>query len=274
MSLLIDTLQPPPTEDQIIARLQQKVSASKLTIFQSCRLKFWLRYVLGLRKPKTPALHVGVAVHAVLSGWNRARWRQQPLGLADLYMTYQTVWTSEQTEEPVAWDHPGVEAEQQQTGWRLLETFFRESPIREAGKPDAVEVMVEADLSSHGLPTLVGVLNLVQNQTVIDFKTSSTTPNADRAALVNGTQATAYSLLYRENTGSKEAGIELHHLVKLKTPKLVVVTLPPVGEREKSRLFRVIDAYVEGLARRDFIPSPGLQCVSCEFFRECAAWSA
>ncbi len=273
MSSLVDTLQPPPTEDQTIAKLQRKVSASKLALFQSCRLRFWFRYVLGLRKPKTPALHVGVAVHGVLSGWNHARWRQQTLGLTDLYTSYQAVWRSEQAEEPVAWDHPGVEAEQQQTGWRLLETFFRESPIRGAGKPDAVEVMVEADLASHGLPTLVGVLDLVQNETVIDFKTSSTTPNADRAALVNGTQATAYALLYRENTGGKEAGIELHHLVKLKQPKLSVISLPPISEREQSRLFRIIDAYVEGLGRRDFIPSVGLQCVACEFFRECAAWT-
>ncbi len=272
MSTLVDTLQPPPTEDQIIAKLQQKVSASKLTLFQSCRLKFFFRYVLALRKPKTAALHVGVAVHAVLSDWNRARWRQQSPGLAELHASYREAWRSTQVEEPVAWGNPAVEAEQRQTGWRLLETFFRESPIREAGRPDAVEVMVEADLASHGLPTLVGVLDLVQNETVIDFKTSSTTPNPERAALVNATQATAYSLLYRENTGSKEAGIELHHLVKLKQPRLVVVALPPVGEREQSRLLRVIDSYVVSLDRRDFIPSPGLQCASCEFFNECAAW--
>ena len=272
MSTLVDTLQPPPTEDQIISRLQQKVSASKLTLFQSCRLKFFFRYVLGLRKPKTAALHVGVTVHAVLSGWNRARWRQQSPGLAQLHASYREVWQRTQCEEPVSWDNPGVEAEQQATGWRLLETFFRESSIRDAGKPDAVEVAVEADLASHGLPTLVGVLDLVQNETVIDFKTSSTTPNPERAALVNATQATAYAMLYRENTGRKEAGIELHHLVKLKQPKLVVVSLPPVGEREQSRLLRVIDSYLVGLERRDFIPSPGLQCVSCEFFHECAAW--
>ena len=272
MSTLVDTLQPPPTEDQIIDSLQQRVSPSKLTLFQSCRLKFFFRHVLGLRKPKTAALHVGVAVHAVLSGWNRARWRQQPLALADIYGSYQAVWKAEQTEEPVAWDGPTNEIEQQQTGWRLLETFFRESPIRAAGKPDAVEVMVEADLSGHGLPTLVGVLDLVQDNRIVDFKTSGTTPNADRAVLVNGTQATAYSMLYRENTGRKEAGIELHHLVKLKQPKLVVILLPPVGEREQTRLLRVIDSYVAALERRDFIPSPGLQCASCEFFNECAAW--
>ena len=272
MSTLVDTLQPPPTEEQIIDQLQRRVSPSKLTLFQACRLKFFFRYVLGLRKPKTAALHVGVAVHAVLSDWNRARWRQQPLVLADLYTSYQAVWQREQTQEPVAWDDPAVEIEQQQTGWRLLETFFRESPIREAGKPDAVEVMVEADLARHGLPTLVGVLDLVQDNCIVDFKTSGTTPNADRAVLVNGTQATAYSMLYRENTGRKEAGIELHHLVKLKQPKLVVIPLPPVGEREQNRLLRVIESYVAGLERRDFIPSPGLQCASCEFFHECAAW--
>ena len=179
---------------------------------------------------------------------------------------------SEQSLEPVAWDNPAIEIEQQQTGWRLLETFFRESPIREAGKPDAVEVRVEADLAAHGLPTLIGVLDLVQDNRIVDFKTTGTTPNPERAALVNATQATAYSLLYRENTGRKEAGIELHHLMKLKQPKLVVTLLPPVGERERNRLLRVIDSYVVGLDRRDFIPSPGLQCASCEFFSECAAW--
>ena len=272
MSTLVDTLQPPPTEVGIIAKLQEKVSASKLTLFQSCRLRFFFRYVLGLRKSKTAALHVGVAVHAVLSSWNRARWRQQSLALAELHASYQETWKAVQAEEPVAWDNPAVEAEQQQTGWRLLETFFRESPIRGAGRPDAVEVTVEADLSSHGLPTLVGVLDLVQNGVVIDFKTSSTTPHPERAALVSATQATAYSLLYRENTGRKEAGVELHHLVKLKQPKLVVILLPTVGERERSRLLRIMDSYVVGLERRDFIPSPGLQCAACEFFNECAAW--
>ena len=272
MSTFVDTLQPPPTEKQIINRLQEKVSPSKLSLFQACRLRFFFRYVLGLQKPKSVALHVGATVHAVLSAWNRARWRRQTPALADLHASYQEAWRHEQGQEPVAWDNPAAEAEQRQTGWRLLETFFRESPIREAGRPDAVEVSVEADLSRHGLPTLVGVLDLVQSEVVIDFKTSATTPHADRAALVHGTQATAYSLLYRENTGRAERGVELHHLVKLRQPKLVVIALPPVGEREQSRLFRVVDSYVEGLARRDFIPSPGLPCAACEFCAECAAW--
>ena len=272
MSTLVDTLQPPADAAEIIAGLQRRVSASKLSLFQSCRLRFFFRYVLGLQKPKSAALHLGATVHAVLNAWNKARWRRQTPSLADLHASYTAAWQGAQAEEPVAWDCPAAEVEQRQTGWRLLETFFRESPLREAGKPEAVEVSVEADLSSHGLPTLVGVLDLVQDRRIIDFKTSASTPHPDRAALVHATQATAYSLLYRKNTGCQEEGVELHHLVKLKQPRLVVIPLPPVGGREQTRLLRIIDSYVEGLARRDFIPSPGLPCVSCEFFAECAAW--
>lgn len=45
-----------------------------------------------------------------------------------------------------------------------------------------------------------------------------------------------------------------------------------MSESQQTRLFHLIEAYVEGLDRRDFIPSPGLQCAGCEFFNECRAW--
>ena len=41
-------------------------------------------------------------------------------------------------------------------------------------------------------------------------------------------QCSCYALMYREATGAREQAIELHHLVKLKTPKLVVTELPPM----------------------------------------------
>ena len=44
MSALVDTLQPPTNEATIIQQLLQKVSPSKLSLFQSCRLKFFFRY--------------------------------------------------------------------------------------------------------------------------------------------------------------------------------------------------------------------------------------
>ena len=36
-------------------------------------------------------------------------------------------------------------------------------------------------------------------------------------------------------------------------------------EVQQVRLFRMMESYVEGLAREDFVPSPGFHCAGCEF---------
>jgi len=255
-------------EERLI-RLQQTVSPSRLTLFLQCRLKFFFRYAAQIAKPTTPALPVGSSVHAVLKAWNKARWRQQPLTLKQLHEEYVKAWAD--ADEPVTWE-AGEEEIEKQTGWRLVETYFRESKIPVSLKPDAVEVPVETDLRAHGLPVLIGVLDLVQGGRIIDFKTSSTTPNAEKVAHTTEVQTSSYAVLYREATGQRETGIKLHHLVKLKNPKLVITPLASMSDGQQRRLFRLIEAYVTGLEREDFVPSPGLSCMSCEFFNECRAW--
>jgi putative RecB family exonuclease len=260
----------PVSEAEIINRLQRTVSPSRLTLFLQCRLKFWFRYVARIAKPKSGALHVGSTAHAVLKAWNKARWRLAPLTLKALHDEFAKAW-ADQTDEPVQWE-PGEEAEAKTGAWRLVETYIRESKIPAELRPDAVEVPVEADLREHGLPTLIGVLDLVQAGIIVDYKTSGQTPNPERAVHTHEVQTSSYAVLYREATGKREAGIEVHTLVKLKTPKLVVTAAPPMSDEQQTRLFRLIEAYEHGLDVRDFVPSPGMQCVSCEFFNECRAW--
>ena len=119
----------------------------------------------------------------------------------------------------------------------------------------------------------MGVIDLVRaGGRIVDFKTSARKPDAELLAHTAETQTTSYGLLYREATGAKENGIEIHHLIKTKQPKIVVNELGPVTEAQIARLFRVIEAYLKGVAREDFVPSPGIQCAACEFFNECRAW--
>lgn len=257
------------SEKETVAGLQNTVSASRLTLFLQCRLKFFFRYVLEIPKPKSPSLHVGGTVHTVLKAWNKARWLQTPLTLKAAHDVFTKAW-SDQASEPVQWD--GDEQDQQTTAWRLIETYMREAHLPATLKPDAVEVSVEADLKHHGLPRLVGVLDLVQQRQIIDYKTTSTTPNPEKVAHTNEVQTSAYAVLYREATEQREAGIQLHHLVKLKNPKVVITTLLPMSDSQQARLFHLMDAYVNGLDRRDFVPAPGMQCHSCEFFQECRLW--
>jgi len=255
-----------------IEELVSNVSASRLSSWSQCRLKFYFRYVLGLTKSKSGALHVGSSVHAVLKFWNKARWKNEKSSLKQLHDEYASSWGEEQEKQPVQWE-PGEEDAERKTGWRLLETYFRESPIMPDEKPEAVEVTVEADLSGHGLPNLVGIIDLVRHGgRIVDFKTSGKTPDPQQVAHLNDTQLAGYGVLYRDVTGKRESGLELHHLVKTKNPKLVVTPLPPVSDVQENRLYHVMESYVDGLQRNDFVPSPGFQCASCEFLNECKAW--
>jgi len=255
-----------------IEDLISNVSASRLSTWSQCRLKFFFRYVQGLHKPKSPSLHVGSSVHAVLKYWNKARWKGEAPSLKQLHDVYSAAWSDEQGKSPVDWED-GSEAEERKVGWRLLETYFRESPIQPDEKPEAVEVTVEADLARHGLPKLVGIIDLVRaGGRIVDFKSSGKTPDPEQVGHLNETQTTAYGVLYRESTSKTESGIEIHHLIKTKNPKLVVTLLGPATENQTTRLFRLMESYVGGLQRSDWIPSVGFQCAGCEFFNECRVW--
>lgn len=259
------------SEAEVLAGLRATISPSRLSLFLQCRLKFWFRYVRRLQKPTTPALHLGKSVHAALKAWSKARWRRQVLEGEQLKAEYLRCW-GESTESGEAGTWEGEEEKFRSMGWSLVETYLQETPIPQNSAPDAVEVPVEADLSPHGLPRLIGVLDLVQCGVIVDFKTAATTPSPDRVAHNNEIQTTAYALLYRATNDVSERGFEIHTLVKLKTPKLIVAVLPPMSNGQQTRFFRLIESYLAGLDRGDWMPSPGLHCAACEYFKECRSW--
>jgi putative RecB family exonuclease len=259
----------PVTEIRPIDKLKQTVSASRLNCWLQCRLKFYFRYVLKLTKPKTAALHFGSVVHLVLQQWNLTRWRRQPFEIAKLKQVFDTGWLDQGG--TIDWD--GEEPEQKASAWLVLEKYFTETPIKAGELPEAVEVPVEADLTSHGLPVLIGILDLVRaGGRIVDFKSAAKTPEKAMALHQNGVQLDCYSVLYREATGKHEAGRELHHLVKTKVPKLVITEAGPMLEYQRNRLFRLMEDYVDGLERENFIPAPGFGCMGCEFVSECRQW--
>lgn len=256
-----------------IQDLTQTVSASRLTLFHQCRLKFFYRYVQGIRKPKDASLFVGSVVHLVLQSWNKARWRKIYVDSEGLRCQFEQHWQKHQEEEPINWDGEDQDGAKTST-WSLLETYFKGTPIQANERVEAVEVPVEADLRKHGLPTLIGVLDLVrEGGKIVDFKTAGQTPNPNRALHLHESQLSCYGVLYREGTSRRESGFELHHLIKLKTPKLVVTPAPAMTEKQKSRLFRLMESYVEGVQRQDWVPNPNpMTCACCEYWHECRAW--
>jgi len=185
---------------------------------------------------------------------------------------FEQDWEGRQAQSAIQWD-ADEEQEQRSNTWTLLQTYFTQTPIGANERPEAVEVPLEADLPE-GLPRLVGIIDLVRvGGRIVDFKTSGQTPDAEKVEHIHEMQLSCYSVLYRDATGKEESAIELHHLVKLKTPKVVITPVAPMTEVKRDRLFRAVESYVDGLARRDFVPSPGLHCSCCEYFNECRQWT-
>ena len=257
----------PQAKDRI-EELLETVSASRLGLWLSCRLKFFFRYVAQIKKPPTPSMHCGSSVHAVLQAWNMSRWRREPFVTERFKGVFGEQWKALQAGTRINWD--GEEEAERSSSWRALEHYFTETPIKADERPEAMEVAVSADLSSHGLPTLIGVIDLVRSGgRVVDFKLVGKSPDAELVVHTTEVQLTAYSILYRDGTGREEGGLELHHLVRTKAPKLIVTSLRPAPQRQHDRLYRQMESYQEGVARQDFVPSPGFACAGCEFFNEC-----
>src|SRR5205814_7491871 len=81
-----------PDGQRTIAELTKTVSASRLSTWQRCRLQFYFRYVAGIQKAPTPALHIGTTVHTVLQQWNLARWHGRKLELRELREIFSRAW--------------------------------------------------------------------------------------------------------------------------------------------------------------------------------------
>lgn len=263
---------PEPSQAERIHALSKTISASRLSCWLQCRLKFWFRYVEKLTKPRTAALHVGSVVHAVLQQWSLARWQHRSPDDEQIDSWFETSWTQLQQDESVSWKDK--EASERDSARAALSHYLAETPVAADERPEAVEVRIDTDLAAQGLPTLVGVIDLVRpGGRIVDFKVTGKSPDPTRLAHLHELQLTCYSVLYRDATGQREAGFELHHLVRTKKPKLIVSSLAPATSRQHTRLFRQIESYQNGLDRQDIVPSPGFGCASCEYFKECSRWS-
>jgi RecB family exonuclease len=253
-----------------LAELLATVSASRLNTFHGCRLKFYFNYVAGLPRSKSGAQHIGSTVHFTLKLWNLARWRKQTIPEGWLREQFDQFWAEDQ-EGQIRWD-TGEEDESRSKAWALLDTYFQQSPIPANEAAEGVEVAVAAEL---GRTKLVGIIDLVRSGgRIVEFKTTGQTPNAEKAEHLHELQCSCYSVMYRAATGRPEKAVELHHLVKLKTPKLVVTVLPPMTAQQEVRLHKAVDSYLEGVQRQDWVPSPSpMSCACCEFFNQCRQWS-
>ena len=247
------------------------VSASRVNTWLQCRRKFYYRYVLKLGSPSSPALHLGKVVHATLQDWNHGHWSGNQIEGELLLGRYREHWSTLLDSDPVIWPKPNEEEKQRSLGWGLVEHYIETCPIPADEKPAGVEVRLEAPLPG-GLPNLIGIIDLVRaNGSIVDYKTAARTPDEELTRFTHGLQLSLYARLYRECTGKREEGLELHHLIKTKAPKVEVHRYGTVGDQEMENTLQTLHRFVDAVEAEDWTASPNFMCGSCEFYENCKA---
>nr|WP_226894791.1 PD-(D/E)XK nuclease family protein [Luteolibacter marinus] len=247
------------------------ISPSAAKSYLACSLRFYFERVLQIRKPTTPALHLGKSVHAALQAFHLARWRGTDDSPEVVAASFEDAFTKlERDEGPVRWKE-GEREKCRLAGLRVVAAYLN-SPEVQQGKPRAVEVPLIENITGLCVP-LTGTIDLVTATFApIDFKSAAAKPDAQHAAFDHELQLVAYQLLLEQATGERPPSLDLVFLVKTKVPQVIRVSSPPADRSRKDRVIRMFDTAVIGMSEGRFHPQPGMTCLSCQFRNECKSW--
>jgi putative RecB family exonuclease len=252
--------------------LPQHISPTAAKSYLSCSLRFWFERVACIKKPTTPALHLGKAVHAALQAFHLARWRGEDDSVEAVAAAYEAAFLRlEQDEGPVKFDDASEREKCRQDGLRVVAAYL-DSPEAMKEKPRAVEVLLKEDIPGLSVP-LTGAMDLVEsNFTPVDFKSAAARPDPNNAAFDHELQLVSYQMLLEAATGEKPPSLDLVFLVKTKTPQVIRVQSPPADAHRKQRVTALLETAVEGIANSHHHPQPGMHCSWCQYRTECKAW--
>ncbi|MBN8460983.1 MAG: PD-(D/E)XK nuclease family protein [Verrucomicrobia bacterium] len=248
------------------------ISASAAKNYLGCSLRFWFERVACLRKPTSPALHLGKAVHATLQAFHLARWRggdDSPEAVAAAYD--RAFHELERDEGPVNFDDEADREKNRLDGLRVIAAYLDSSEVL-TGKPRAVEVLLKESIPGLSVP-LTGAMDLVASDyTPVDFKSTASRPDPWGAAFDHEIQLVSYQLLMEAATGVTPPSLDLVFLVKTKTPQVIRVKSPPADARRKRRVVALLETVVAGIAEGRYHPQPSMPCSWCQFKNECMNW--
>lgn len=251
--------------------LPKHISPTAAKSYLGCSLRFWFERVAGLKKPTSPALHLGKAVHAALQAFHLARWRGGDDSPEAIAAAYEHAFVRlEHDEGPVQFDDHAQREACRLDGQRVVAAYLA-SPEAMQETPRAVEVLLKEEIPGLSVP-LTGAMDLVEGDfTPVDFKSSAAKPNLEHAAFDHEIQLVSYQLLL-EAIGETPPSLDLVFLVKTKTPQVIRVKSPPADAHRKRRVTALLETAVTGIANGCHHPQPGTHCSWCAYRSECLQW--
>lgn len=223
-------------------RTLTQLSPSKLTAYMTCPIKFYARYILGIKSPPSAGMLLGRAVHKALELLGRRRQLELDVTLDDVLSEFHESWRCELESLEQA---PDVKACSKTINGAepMIRTYWERFAD---GRPEASELRLDEPLihpstgEVYQRPRLPGIepgelsmygivdsmLEEPDGLVVMDYKVTARTSADSSVTLTHRMQLLCYAWLLSRASDKPVKALEIRQLVRKKQPDISVTRAP------------------------------------------------
>lgn len=231
------------------------LSASSVEAYRSCGWRWWLQYIEADRGETSIEAAVGIAVHAAVEHYYKARLAgevpplTEVLDVFDLTFYLETAHTA--TPDLPKW---------RQIGRRVTKSYIED--VGERTDPLLVEQAVATTIN--GIEYSAHIDLATRLRAVLDLKVKKAKPRAPSRYLF---ALTGYALSFRSLTGERETDVGLDVMIRLKRDRPYLVPIRyggPISDRDAGIFARQLEEVANGITAGRFEPT-GLETGECKW---------
>ena len=261
-------VQSPTTRDYL--------SFSAIRLYQTCPLKFFFKYRLGLpEEAVSSSLVLGGAVHrAIEFHFRELLSGNPPPSSTGLFQEFWQEWNS-RDQSQIRFNKGEDRESLDALGLQILMAFQQSNAARPTGQILAVEEELRGPIV-RGCPDILGRVDLIVDTgselVVSDWKTARSRWSQEQAEDA-AEQLILYSELAKDFAPGKPVQLEFVILTKAKEP-VVDRHLMPVDPSQVTRTKRVVENVWRAIDSNCFYPAPSaMNCPGCPYREQCRNWN-
>lgn len=239
------------------------ISYSQMETFNTCPLKYYYKYVLGVTGIPNPALNFGQVMHRTLRDFHRYDLFNKDKTIEGLLKSYESHFT----ELAQGYQSRKHKEEVYNNGQDLLKKYFyKQSSL--FGKPVFLEQKFKINVGSIFLIGAIDRIDLHEDKSyeIIDYKTGESKDKEKK--IDKDEQLTIYALAAKEQLGINPEKLTLYFLEN----EIRVTTKRSEEQIETQK--QTINNTVSEIKQSKFPAKVGMWCKWCEFNRICPFYSA
>lgn len=258
-----------------------KISASRITTYADCSLKYRFQYIDKLDKMKESVhLIYGSAIHEGLESLNISLKNNNSFEIEDVLQSFHNSWNNELVLHKLENDFfvPKLYT----MGINTLIKFCNEmSDYEVLGTEFEFEVPIKTisgnEYTLYGL--IDAIIKVKDQMLIVDYKTSK--EPYKKFKLDTSIQLSIYSYAIRYlldnkiinfNTKKKKEDYIAYYILLKDYDTLsgdIKIQKKSITDKHKNRMFYIINQFINGIENNIFIPNYNSQCEWCEYKKEC-----